>query len=140
MGQTYEKANCIMPTANDYFPKPASKYFRATEFDKEIVLTIAGVSRVEFTNDGVTSAKPVLGFSETDQALVLNKTNFSALAMMFGEDSDDWRGEKVVLYPGVTDFKGRSMPTIKVRRPQKTAAATAAAARSKHPFDDKVPF
>ena len=53
------------------------------------------------------------------QALVLNKTNFTALSLMFGEDTNDWVGAKVALYPSRVDFKGRTMPTIKVRRPQK---------------------
>ena len=66
--------------------------------------------------------KPVLSFEETPQGLVVNKTNFTALSMMFGEDTNDWTGAKVALYPSRVDFKGKSMPTIKVRRPQKAAA------------------
>jgi hypothetical protein len=41
---------------------------------------------------------------------------------MFGEDTNDWIGAKVSLYPSRVDFKGKTMPTIKVRRPQKAAA------------------
>ena len=81
--------------------------------------------------------KPVLHFQDLPQALVLNKTNFTALSLMFGEDTNDWIGAKVALYPSRVDFKGRTMPTIKVRRPQKAAAATASGG---HPFDDDVAF
>jgi hypothetical protein len=56
---------------------------------------------------------------------------------MLGEDTNDWIGAKVALYPSRVDFKGKTMPTIKVRRPQKAAAA---AASSGHPFNDDVPF
>jgi hypothetical protein len=126
--------NCQMPTASDYFPTPTSKYFRAGDFTKEIVGTIQSVDRAEFKNDdGSAAAKPVLHFQDLPQALVLNKTNFTALSMMFGEDTNDWTGEKVALYPSCVDFKGKTMPTIKVRRPQKAAAPASGA----HP---DVPF
>jgi hypothetical protein len=72
-----------------------------------------------------------LSFVETPQGLVLNKTNFSALSLMIGEDTDDWRGAKIALYPGTAEYKGRTMPTIKVKRPQKAAS---------HPFNDDVAF
>jgi len=52
---------------------------------------------------------------------------------MFGEDTNDWVGAKIALYPSRVDFKGRTMPTIKVRRPQKAAAGG-------HPFNDDVAF
>jgi hypothetical protein len=130
--------NCQMPTASDYFPPPTSKYFRAGDFTKEIVGTIQSVDRTEFKNDdGSAAAKPVLHFQDLTQALVLNKTNFTALALMLGENTNDWIGAKVALYPSRVDFKGKTMPTIKVRRPQKAAAA---AASSGHPFNDDVPF
>ena len=57
--------------------------------------------------------------------------------MMFGEDTNDWTGEKVALYPSRVDFKGKSMPTIKVRRPQKAPVAPAS---GRHPFNDDVTF
>ena len=127
-----------MPTASDYFQTPASKYFRAGDFTKELVGTIRSVDRTEFKNDdGSAAAKPVLHFQDMSQALVLNKTNFTALSLMFGEDTDGWVGEKVALYPSRVDFKGKTMPTIKVRRPQRAAAATASGG---HPFDDDVQF
>ena len=121
-------------TAKDYF-KTESKYFRASDFTKEVIGTIEKVESSEFKNDdGGTAVKPVLHFQDIPEALVLNKTNFSALSLMFGEDTNDWIGAKVALYPSRVDFKGRTMPTIKVRRPQKAAAS------SGHPFDDDVAF
>ena len=89
------------------------------------------------SRDGSAAAKPVLHFQDLPQALVLNKTNFTALALMLGEDTNDWTGAKVALYPSRVDFKGKTMSTIKVRRPQKAAVATASGA---HPFNDDVAF
>jgi len=122
-----------MPTAKDYF-KTESKYFRASDFPKEIICTIGSVDSCEFKNDdGGAAVKPVLHFKDMPQALVLNKTNFTALSLMFGEDSDSWAGKKIALYPSRVEFKGKTLPTIKVKRPQKAAAAP-----SGHPFDDEV--
>ena len=125
-----------MPTAADYF-KSENKYFRASDFTKEIVGTIGGVESAEFKNDdGSAAVKPVLRFQDQPQALVLNKTNFTALSLMFGEHTSVWVGAKVALYPSRVDFKGRTMPTIKVKRPQKAAAP----ASGGHPFNDDIAF
>ena len=77
-----------------------------------------------------------MSFEETPQGFVVNKTNFTALALMLGEDTNDWIGAKVALYPSRVDFKGKTMPTIKVRRPQKATVP----APGGHPFNDDVQF
>ena len=83
-----------MPTAKDYF-KTESKYFRASDFSKEIICTVESVDSCEFKNDdGSAAVKPVLHFQDMPQALVLNKTNFTALSLMFGEDTNDWIGRQ----------------------------------------------
>jgi hypothetical protein len=65
---------------------------------------------------------------------VLNKTNFTALALMFGDDSDGWRHARIVLYPSRIEFKGKSMPTIKVKRaPTKTN-------NNATPFNEDIAF
>jgi hypothetical protein len=123
-----------MPTAADYF-KTESKYFRASDFTKEVVGTIEKVESAEFKNDdGGTAVKPVLHFENMPQALVLNKTNFTALSLMFGEDTNDWIGAKVALYPSRVEFKGKVMPTIKVKR------APTKANNNATPFNDDISF
>jgi hypothetical protein len=48
-----------MPTADAYFKKPESKYFRASDLKKEIVGTIASVDSAEFKDDdGGTATSP----------------------------------------------------------------------------------
>jgi hypothetical protein len=123
-----------MPTAADYF-KTESKYFRASDFTEEIIGTIGSVESAEFKNDdGSAAVKPVLHFQDQPQALVLNKTNFTALSLMFGEDTNDWIGAKVALYPSRVEFKGKVMPTIKVKR------APTKANNNATPFNDDISF
>lgn len=121
-----------MLTANESFGSTKPKYYRASEFDREIVLTIKSIERIEFTNEGVTKPKPVLFFEENAQGLVLNKSNWTALALMLGDDTDDWIGAKIALAPATTDFKGSSVRTIKVKRAPQPKAA--------HAFNDDVGF
>jgi hypothetical protein len=125
-----------MPTANDFFSNSnTSKYFRAGDLNKEIVGTIESVQKAEFkSDDGATQVKPVLHFEDLPQSLVLNKTNFTALSLMFGEDTTDWASAKVALYPARVDFKGKTMPTIKLKRAPQPKAA------QQHPFNDEVSF
>ena len=53
---------------------------------------------------------------------------------MFGEDTTDWASAKVALYPARVDFKGKTMPTIKLKRAPQPKAA------QQHPFNDEVSF
>jgi hypothetical protein len=124
------KGKLQMPIMEDYFPRPESKHFRAGDFDKEISVTIKSIDKVDFTNDGVMRPKPVLSFNETPKQLVVNRTNFSALSLMFGENTDDWPGAKIALAPAMTEFKGSRVQTIRVKR----------APQPKQPFNDEVPF
>ena len=52
---------CLMPTASDYFQTPASKYFRAGDFTKELVGTDPSVDRTEFKNDDGSAASRAMG-------------------------------------------------------------------------------
>jgi hypothetical protein len=76
--------------------------------------------------------------------VVLNKTNAGNIAMMFGEDMDDWGGSDVELFPTMVDYQGRSVEAIRIRpvRPQKQAAPAQAApaAAGGRPLDDDIPF
>ena len=60
-------------------------------------------------------------FHETDQALVLNKTNASVLVDAWGEEMDDWVDHVIILKPDKTDFQGKRVDCIRVALP-KTAA------------------
>jgi hypothetical protein len=128
-----------MATLTDYFPKPESKFFRVADVVQEMALTIKSVTPGKFTNDnGIEQVKPVIAFHEVPKSFVANKSNFGALALMLGDDSDGWVGAKIALCPAKTEFRGRMVDTIKVKRPSQKAAPANAGA----PFDDSadIPF
>ena len=87
--------------------------------------------------DGVTiedlgdAKKPVVRFRGRDKALVMNITNYNAIADVYGDETGTWAGKPVELYPARVDFKGRMTDAIRVRVPQ--AAAPSAQ-------DEECPF
>jgi hypothetical protein len=58
--------------------------------------------------------KAVITFS-SGQRFSLNVTNTQILIKAWGDESDDWVGEKVELYTGTVKFKGEDQPSVLVR-------------------------
>ena len=59
--------------------------------------------------------KWVVYFNEVNKGLVLNKTNATSLAACLGDDTDEWEGQRVVLYPTEVNFSGRMVEAIRVK-------------------------
>jgi hypothetical protein len=58
--------------------------------------------------------KAVITFS-TGPRFSLNVTNTQTLIKAWGDESDDWIGEKVELYAGTVTFKGEPQASVLVR-------------------------
>lgn len=67
-----------------------------------------------------TSA-PALTFQGTEQMFGLNKVNGNMLSTLFGDDTDQWRGKQIELFPTTTEFQGKIVDCIRVRAPQQQA-------------------
>lgn len=93
-----------------------SKYLRAPDLKGRTVrVTIASVHRSEDLGDGKT--KPIAYFQNAQKGLVLNKTNASTLAYAFGDDTDNWIGAAIELFPMMVSFQGQMQPAIRIRVP-----------------------
>lgn len=90
-------------TATELFP---GKYYKAADLKKPLKRTIASVNleEVQDPKTGEGEDKAVMRFEVDPKGLVLNKTNFTAAADAFGEDSDDWVGKSVELFVTSTSF------------------------------------
>jgi hypothetical protein len=92
------------------------------------------ISRVEMKDIG-DEAKPVLYFEGRDKGLALNKTNASTIAAAYGDETDEWPGEEIVLYETTVELKGRLVQGIRCRvpprKPQKPIADD---------INDDIPF
>lgn len=93
---------------NSAFP---STYLKADDLQgKRVAVTMDRVQMEDVGGDH----KPVLYFVGKDRGLVLNKTNASIIAEMYGAETDNWLGKKITLYPARVEFQGRIVTAIRV--------------------------
>ena len=102
---------------NDVFP---SKYLKAEDelFDNgEVTATIKSVVKETLTSrdSNKEEAKPVMYFVELDKGLILNKTNWGACVKMYGDESDNWVGDKVTLITVDVDAFGDVVSAIRIK-------------------------
>lgn len=112
-----------------------TEYVAAIEFrGKDVSLTIAGIKKEQLQiRGGKKEEKPVLLFKETKKKLVLNKTNASTIADMYGTAAEQWVGKKVTLYPTRTQCGRDTVDCIRIRdsRPKAETAP--------HEFEEPEP-
>ena len=71
------------------------------------------------------------------------------MADICGDDTEDWTGKKIELYPAMTEMAGKRVACIRVRAPEqrelptanpKKAAKKLAAQSLSDEMDDEIPF
>lgn len=124
---------------SDQFP---SDYLRAVDVEEELTLVISNVDVQKIGDDN----KPVLYFAGKEKGMVLNKTNAGTISQLYGDDTDDWRGEAITLFSAMVSFQGKNVPAIRVKAPSKKKVAAAQAGGSQKKIstservDDEIPF
>jgi hypothetical protein len=73
-----------------------------------------GVDFAEVGEEKVT--KGVLFFEEFTRGFVLNRTNLKRIIDLHGKETDEWMGKQITLYPSETEFGGRTVDCIRVRK------------------------
>lgn len=123
-----------------------SKYLKAADLqDKPVTLVMSRVD-LEKVGMGNEDPKPVLYFTKARKGLVLNKTNSKAITVAYGDDTDEWEGKPITLFPAMVDFAGETVESIRVRKPKdavEPAAAKPAPQNELNPpddMDDDIPF
>lgn len=94
-----------------------SKYVRAADLQgRDVTVEIASVAMEELVMaGGKKDKKPVMHFAGKDKSLVLNKTNATTIAKTLGNDTDQWVGKSITLYPTKTACGGEQVDCIRVR-------------------------
>lgn len=90
---------------------------------KDVTLTVSAVKEEGLrVNTGGTEDKWIVEFQEMAKRKksdrkrwVLNKTNAMLIASIHGDDSDDWIGKKITLYPTTCQAFGKTVPCVRVR-------------------------
>jgi hypothetical protein len=139
-----------MAKRNEIFP---SKYLKVEDLSGEPRVARIEVAPTELLGRGDDAQeKTVLYFRGGLKPLPLNATNWDSVAAVTGaDDTDDWPGHWVELYPTTTQLHGKTVPCIRIRAapppqkkeapPQKPKAkAVAAAGAGNSDMDDDIPF
>lgn len=88
---------------------------------RDVTVTISKVVFEELRKIGQRGVEdekervPVLVFSETPKKLILNKTNASSIAVLYGTQASEWVGKRVTLYPTRVKCGRETVDAIRVR-------------------------
>jgi hypothetical protein len=119
---------------SDMFP---SKYMKGSDLKGETpTYEISSITQEEVGQD--REQKFIAYFKGQQKGVVLNKTNCEVLEMLYGDDSDDWVGEPVLLFTMPVTFNGKTTNAIRFRAPKKSAKQKAAEVAET--LDDEIPF
>jgi phage-related baseplate assembly protein len=93
---------------------------------KAVTLTITKITREKMhpQANAPEVEKWVLYFKEARKGVVLNRTMAYQIAEFLGsEETDDWLGKRITLYPQPMTVAGRKVVAIRARAAQSAAAA-----------------
>ena len=118
-----------------------SKYLRASDIpdgrEAHVKIDRVQLESMETTGD----EKPVLYFIDRKKGLVLNRTNADQIASAYGDDTESWHGQPIILFITSTSFNGRTVPCLRVRIPRRgTAVAQETPIADSSVGDDDIPF
>jgi hypothetical protein len=118
-----------------------SKFLRKEDFDEDQVCTIKGVRLEDLGQADKPESRWVIYFKERDKGMVLNVTTIRVLESAFGDDTDHWIGNRVMVYvdPNVS-FQGRVVGGLRLRPPKAGPKAPPAPKPVDNEFADEVPF
>jgi hypothetical protein len=122
---------------DDFFP---SKYLKASDLKGQSV--VVKVDRVQKEKLG-EDTKPVIYFQGKQKGMVLNKTNWTAIADLYGDESDDWTDGEIELFEAQVEFQGKVGPGLrvrKVRKPSKIESGPQPKQAVKEDMSDEIPF
>ena len=105
---------------NEYLGAPDLK-------GQDVTLTIARVVQEKLRTQDGDEIKPIIYFKEMEdrhakdpdqlnKKLVLNKTNATSIMGLHGNETDEWTGEKVILFATTCQAFGQTVDCIRIRR------------------------
>jgi len=120
-----------------------SNYLKASDLNGQSVQVVIASVVMEQLDD---NRRLVIYFQNKKKGLLVNKTNANNIAMVLGDDTDDWLGHPVTIYPTMVDFKGKSVEALRVNakpqpRTSKAPPPPLAILEPAHAaLDDEIPF
>jgi len=127
---------------DDLFP---SKYLKCADLKgtpRTVRIKHATVETLKNTK-GEEQRKVVLYLAGTKKALPLNLTNYDSVAAIAGdEETNNWSGVHLELFPSTTALGGKTVDCIRVRKPQGMSVAppSEAATPEDDDLNDSIPW
>ncbi len=118
-----------------------SNFIKASDLQGREIPVIIAAADVEKIGNG-NEQKLVLKFQGKSKGMICNRTNANRIAYSYGNDTDEWIGKEIILYPDMVDFQGRMVEAVRVKAPVKAAAPKRVAGNTSTPvdLDDEIPF
>lgn len=91
-----------------------SAYLKSSDLGgREVRVTMGRVDREEIGQD----KKLVLYFKGKEKGMVLNKTNATTIGDAYGDDTDDWFDQPLILFSIRTEYQGKPVDGLRCRVP-----------------------
>lgn len=115
-----------------------SKYLKVPDLKgREVAVTIESVEQTKIQGDTVN----VVHFENKEKGLIMNVTIYNQISKAAGsEDTDEWIGTKITLFPTTTEFKGEEVDCIRVRAGNGSKPARRPDPEPDPQEDDEIPF
>jgi hypothetical protein len=132
-----------MAKRHEVFP---SRFLKQADLaGKPLDVEIERAPQEELGSGADKEEKTVLYFRGGTKPLSLNMTNWDAVAAIAGDDTLDWPGHRLELYPTTTTLRGKTVDCIRIRPPrqkelQKKLEAVTASSAADDDMDDDIPF
>lgn len=121
-----------------------SKFLKAADFPEPALLTIRDVTKENVAKPNEPKKeRGVMFFDEREKGLVLNATNLKRAANACGsDDTDDWKGKKIVVYYDENvEFGGDIVGGLRLRAPKSSPKpALKPQPETFADMDDDIPF
>ena len=122
---------------NDAYP---SNYLRASDLKgRNIPVVIDRIEQEKVGNDN----KMVLYFQNKTKGMILNKTNANNIAALYSPETDAWAGRQLIIFEAMVDFKGQTVPALRVRGPMpkdQPKQPQVQPPKMNGDMDDEIPF
>jgi hypothetical protein len=94
-----------------------SRFLNSTNLSSERKFKIKAVTAETVGTGDDKERRPVLWFTNDERGFILNKTNLRTLSGAFGDDMEAWVNKIIVVFPTMTDLRGKMVPALRVRIP-----------------------
>jgi len=93
------------------------RYLTGDDLDGDVTVVIDRVVLESFRDPRtrLETRKPVMYFQRAKRGLIVNRTNWRAVADLYGDESDDWTGKRITLTPTMVDAYGKQTKAVRVR-------------------------